>query len=127
MIYIYLFLAGGLGVLARFISVKTITNIFGSSFPYGTLTVNIVGSLFFGFLSWYIVQRLPVSMSTETIKTVVLTGLLGGFTTFSAFSMEMLQMLQSGQLVKSLIYMMLSVCVCVFACFIGLLMAKQLV
>ena len=127
MLYFSVFIAGGIGVLARFISVKSLNHIFGTAFPFGTLFVNVVGSLLFGFLSWYIVQRWSGMANIETLKTAVLTGLLGGFTTFSAFSMEMLQMLQTGQTVKAMLYACLSVVVCVIACFAGLAFAKQFV
>ena len=102
-------------------------SLFFVGFPFGTFFVNVVGSLLFGFLSWYIVQRWSGVENSETLKAAILTGLLGGFTTFSAFSMEMLQMLQSGQTIKAISYALLSVIICVFACFVGLLLAKQLV
>ena len=127
MLYFYVFIAGGIGVLARFGSVKSINHLMGLGFPYGTFFVNVLGSLLFGFLSWYIVQRLSNLVNPEIIKTAILTGLLGGFTTFSAFSMEMVQMLQSGQALKALTYAMLSVIICVLACFAGVLLAKQFV
>ena len=127
MLYVSLFIAGGIGVLARFVSVKSLNSFFGTAFPFGTLFVNVVGSLLFGFLSWYIVHRWSGAVNIETVKTAVLTGLLGGFTTFSAFSMEMLQMLQAGQTLKALLYACLSVVVCVIACFAGLVLAKQFV
>ena len=127
MLYLSVFIAGGIGVLARFASVKSLNYLFGTTFPFGTLFVNVVGSLLFGFLSWYIVQRWSDIADVETLKTAVLTGLLGGFTTFSAFSMEMLQMLQTGQTLKAMLYACLSVIVCVIACFAGLMLAKQFV
>jgi len=127
MLYFSIFIAGGIGVLARFISVKSLNYLFGTAFPYGTLFVNVMGSLLFGFLSWYIVQRWSGIANIETVKIAVLTGLLGGFTTFSAFSMEMLQMLQTGQIFKAMLYACLSVLVCVIASFVGLMLAKQFV
>ncbi len=127
MLYLYLFIAGGLGVLARFCSVRWVNNLLGSGFPYGTFFVNVVGSLLFGFLSWYIVHRWSNIANVETLRVAVLTGLLGGYTTFSAFSMEMLQLMQHGQVLKALVYMLLSVIVCVLACFVGIVLAKQLV
>lgn len=127
MLYFYVFIAGGIGVLVRLGSVKSINHLMGLGFPYGTFFVNVLGSLLFGFLSWYIVQRLSNLVNPEIIKTAILTGLLGGFTTFSAFSMEMVQMLQSGQTLKALTYAMLSVIICVLACFAGVLLAKQFV
>ncbi len=127
MLYLSVFIAGGIGVLARFVSVKSLNHLFGAAFPFGTLFVNVVGSLLFGFLSWYIVHRWSGFDNVETLKTAALTGLLGGFTTFSAFSMEMLQMLQTGQTLKAMLYACLSVFVCVVACFAGLMLAKQFV
>ena len=127
MLYFYVFIAGGIGVLVRLGSVKSINHFMGLGFPYGTFFVNVLGSLLFGFLSWYIVQRWSNLVNPEIIKTAILTGLLGGFTTFSAFSMEMVQMLQSGQTLKALTYAMLSVIICVLACFVGVLLAKQFV
>lgn len=127
MTYLYLFLAGGVGVSARFFSVKVVSGIFGVAFPYGTLVVNVIGSLLFGFLSWYILQRWSANLNVDALRVIVLTGLLGGYTTFSAFSMEMLQFFQSGQMMKALSYMMASVLICVFACFAGLVLAKQIV
>ena len=127
MLYIYLFLAGGLGVLARFMSVRWVNNLLGSNFPYGTFFVNVIGSLLFGFLSWYIVHRLSNVAQADELRIGLLTGLLGGYTTFSAFSMETLQLLQNGQMTKALMYILLSVIVCIVACFVGVLLAKQVV
>ncbi len=127
MVYIYLFIAGGFGVIARFASVRWVNAFFAAGFPYGTLFVNVLGSLLFGFLSWYLVNRESHFISADELKVAVLTGLLGGYTTFSAFSMEMLQFLQNGQLLKALLYMLLSVMICVCACFAGVVLAKQIV
>ena len=126
MLYLSMFMAGGLGVLARYFSVKGVNHFLGPSFPYGTLFVNVFGSLLFGFLSWYIVHRWSYVSNIEAAKVVVLTGFLGAFTTFSAFSMETLQLLQSGQTLKAGVYMLASVIVCVVACFVGVVLAKQI-
>ena len=127
MLYLYLFIAGGLGVIARFTSVRWVNSFFVAGFPYGTFFVNVIGSLLFGFLSWYFVYRVSGVVNMEEMKIAVLTGLLGGYTTFSAFSVEMLQFLQNGQLIKALVYMLLSVMMCVCACFVGVILAKQIV
>ena len=115
-----------MGVVSRFLSVNYLTKLFGSTFPFGTLLVNIIGSLLFGFLSWYIVQRWVAVVNIETVKIAILSGFFGGYTTFSAFSMEALHLLQTGQFAKAILYMLASVVLCVFACFIGLLLAKQI-
>jgi CrcB protein len=132
MLYIYLFLAGGLGVVARFATVQGIQRLFPTSlsiggFPMGTLTVNILGSALFGFLTWYLTSRYASAQHLETLRIAILTGFLGGYTTFSAFSMEMLQLMQAGHIAKAITYALASVIICVLACFLGLILAKQLV
>lgn len=128
MFYLSLFIAGGLGVLCRFMTVKAAQHFFPAIlFPIGTLTVNILGSCLFGFLSWYLVERYSSVAQFEVLKVAVLTGFLGGYTTFSAFSMEMLHLIQTGYVFKAFSYAFVSVTVCVLACFLGLLLAKQLV
>jgi CrcB protein len=81
--------AGALGTLLRYgISVGAAT-LFGTSYPWGTYFVNIVGCFLFGVVSGLIANG---SLSTEW-KTILLTGFLGGFTTFSAFAAENQQFL----------------------------------
>ena len=79
-------LAGALGTLARYAFGVVATTAFGTSYPYGTFLVNVLGSFLFGFLA-----GLP-RISTEW-QIILLTGFLGGFTTFSAFAFENYQLL----------------------------------
>ena len=126
MFYFYLFVTGGLGVLARFVTVKSVQHLFPSiQFPIGTLTVNIIGSWLLGFLSWYLVVRYSHLAQIDALRVAILTGFLGGYTTFSAFSLEMVQFLQMGHIYKAFSYALMSVVVSVLACFAGLLIAKQ--
>ena len=79
-------IAGALGTLARYgIGVASVTT-FGTLYPYGTFFINVLGSFLFGFLA-----GLP-RISPEW-QTILLTGFLGGFTTFSAFAFENYQLL----------------------------------
>ena len=84
--FISLALAGALGTLARYGVGVVSTTALGASYPYGTFFVNVAGSFLFGLLA-----GLP-QMSTEG-RIIVLTGFLGGFTTFSAFAAENYHML----------------------------------
>ena len=80
-------LAGALGTLARYgVSIASVAA-FGTSYPYGTFIVNVFGSLLFGFLAG--LPRLPVEW-----HIILLTGFLGGFTTFSAFAFENYELLE---------------------------------
>ncbi|WP_073973627.1 fluoride efflux transporter CrcB [Erythrobacter donghaensis] len=69
----------------------------GSAFPWGTLAVNIAGSLLMGALVGWFARATPGVGAAETARLLLGVGLLGGFTTFSAFSAELVTMLHRGQ------------------------------
>ena len=121
MFYLKLALAGGAGVVLRVLLQRFTIHMSWLSLPFGTLIANILGSFLIGFLVWSFTERWLVSQENQII---VLSGLLGGFTTFSAFSLDTIQMLQSGQITKALLYLVASVALSVVACWIGLVMAK---
>lgn len=84
--------AGALGTLARF-GVSTLTQkLFGSAFPWGTLTVNMLGCLFFGFV-WSLTESQLVIAGE--FRFFILAGFMGAFTTFSTFAFESAQMAQT--------------------------------
>jgi CrcB protein len=85
-------LAGGLGSLARYALAGLAQRIGGASFPWGTVTVNIVGCFFAGFLWAMFELRGPVTPGT---RLVVLVGFMGAFTTFSAFILETGELLRA--------------------------------
>jgi len=96
---------------------------FGASFPYGTLIVNIIGSLLIGFLSFILIERVIIS---EEVRVAILVGLLGGLTTFSTFSLETLNLIQQGDFIIAVGNILLSVGLCLFACFLGLSIARAI-
>ena len=95
----------------------------GAGFPYGTLVVNVVGSLLMGIGYALLVERMDVSAE---IRAVLLVGVLGAFTTFSTFSIETLHLIEAGNALKAGLNVILSVCLCVGICWIGLLLGRQL-
>ena len=115
-------IGGALGAMLRYGCVNLTTAFLGRDFPYGTLLVNILGSFFIGFLSILLVERLVVS---NELKTAILTGFLGAFTTFSTFSLDALSLINAGEIFKSLAYILLSVCSCIIAVYLGILLARQ--
>ena len=114
---------GAIGALLRFWMSNGVYVLLGRGFPYGTLAVNVLGSLVMGFL--YIVMLERLSLGAEW-RGFALVGLLGAFTTFSAFSMETLTLLEQADYGKAITNMLLSVVACVAAAYIGVLMARQL-
>lgn len=92
------------------------------SFPLATLVTNILGSVLMGVLIDVLVRTLP-ALGPE-IRLFVAIGVLGGFTTFSSFSLDTISMIERGELVAALIYVVLSVVVCVAGLYLGLLVTR---
>lgn len=114
---------GAIGALLRYWISTAVQTRTTSVFPYGTLTVNVIGSLLIGFLYIWLTERLAVG---PAVRAFMLIGVLGAFTTFSTFSMETLNLMESGHLGKALVNMLVSVIVCVGAAGLGVLAARQL-
>jgi CrcB protein len=99
-----LIVGGSAGTLLRYGISSAIGRISTSVFPYGTLAVNLAGCLLFGMLAGMNSSQ-PLS---ENQRLLLITGFLGGFTTFSAYSAESLQLFQSGHSVSALVYVAVS-------------------
>jgi CrcB protein len=114
---------GALGALLRYWTSLAVHSKLGAGFPYGTLTVNVIGSLLMGFLYIWFVERLAMG---PVIRGFLFIGVLGAFTTFSTFSLETLNLIESGQLGKAVLNVVISVIVCVTAAGLGVLAARQI-
>jgi CrcB protein len=123
-IYVALAVGGSLGAVSRYWMSTSTYQWLGFGFPYGTLAVNLLGSLTMGFLSELLVDRLQVS---DEIRIGLLAGFLGSFTTFSTFTIDVLQLGSNQSVVKAILYILLSVLLCILGAWAGLLAAKQLV
>jgi CrcB protein len=91
---VFIGLAGLLGTLGRYALSGFVARRFGETFPTGTLVVNVVGCFLAGLLFYLMQERFLVS---QTIRTVVMIGFLGGFTTFSSFSLQTFTLLRDGE------------------------------
>ena len=90
-------LGGGFGAWLRFVAGRLIP---GGSFPFATLTVNIVGSFAMGLLAGWLVR----AGGNESLRLLLGVGVLGGFTTFSAFSLELVTLAQRGAMATAALY-----------------------
>ncbi|MEM9632346.1 MAG: fluoride efflux transporter CrcB [Pseudomonadota bacterium] len=117
-------LGGGLGAGARHLVALVTLRLFGTAFPVGTLTVNIVGSLAMGLLIGWLAKS--DFGHIQTVRYFIATGILGGFTTFSAFSLDTSVLWERGDTHLALIYVVASVLLSIAAVFAGLIFVRQL-
>ncbi len=87
-------LAGFIGTLSRYWLSGVVARRYGETFPMGTLLVNLIGCFMVGLLFYLLQERFLVN---QTVRTVILIGFLGGFTTFSSFGLQTFTLLQDGE------------------------------
>jgi CrcB protein len=117
-------LGGATGSVARYATGLAMTRWLGGAFPFGTLTVNIIGGLAMGALMGWVSGR--SGSDPERLRLLIGVGFLGGFTTFSAFSLETVRMIERRDLGPAFSYVALSVAVSIAAVFLGLILARRL-
>jgi len=114
--------AGGFfGAISRFLIATNVQKLSGSFFPYGTLSVNVLGGFIIGFAAMFFAQ----SVQPE-YKAFVITGFLGALTTFSTFSLENVNMLQDGEFTSFGINIFLNVTLTIGATIMAVMLFRKL-
>jgi fluoride exporter len=121
--YLLVFLGGGIGSVMRHGVNVASARALGSGFPYGTLFVNVTGSIVMGLLAGYFVSR---GDAGQGWRLFLMTGILGGYTTFSAFSLDTIALYERGQIGLALGYVAASGAVSIFGLLAGLLLVRHL-
>jgi fluoride exporter len=118
---------GAVGSVLRYQIGRAMNNLAGPGniFPWGTLSINVLGSLLMGVLVGWMARDSFAPQSAESLRLLIGVGLLGGFTTFSAFSAEMVTMLHRGQALLALSYAGASLVAGMAAILIGLVAAQS--
>jgi CrcB protein len=114
---------GAVGSVLRYGMSTWVHGLAGRGFPYGTLTVNVVGCLLMGILFVLFTERLSDS---TVLRAGVLIGVLGGFTTFSSFSIETFNLVEEGALIKAMFNAMGSLALCVGGTWLGVWIGRQI-
>ena len=120
---IFIAIGGAVGAVLRYGASLGVHAVLGRGFPYGTLFVNVSGSLLMGILSVLMLERFDIGPEW---RAAVLVGVLGSFTTFSTFSIETLNLLEQGDLMRAMSNIVLSVLVCLVAVWFGVLIGRQI-
>jgi CrcB protein len=119
--YLLVFLGAGIGGSVRHAINVHAPRLFGTSFPFGTMAINIVGSLVMGLVAGWFAFRGDASQSARLFLT---TGILGGFTTFSAFSLDFATLVERGEIANAALYGGVSVAGSILMLFAGLWIAR---
>ena len=123
MIHLLSIAAGGaVGALLRFWFSSGAHYLIGKGFPYGTLLVNVMGSFIIGAVYVFMVERGELS---EDWRAFLVIGLLGAFTTFSTFSFETINLIETGEMLKAGLNVLLSISICFVACWAAMMLARQ--
>ncbi len=124
-------IGGAIGSILRYLIAASVNErLQGESalpmFPFGTLLVNTIGCFLIGLIFVLLQQRVSVHGGYELLRGFIIIGVLGGFTTFSTFSLETLQLMQFGLWGKTLLNIIVSVCVCILAAMAGMGIGRAL-
>ncbi|TCK04655.1 fluoride efflux transporter CrcB [Phorcysia thermohydrogeniphila] len=121
MTLLFIGLGGFFGAISRFLISGFVQKLLGTTFPFGTLSVNVIGSFLIGFL-----VMLFENMLSPEWKAFFITGFLGALTTFSTFSLETVVLLQEGLYERALLNVALNVLTCLIATVCGMALFKAI-
>ena len=121
--YLLVFFGGGLGATLRHLINLTCARCIGTGFPWGTFIINITGSLVMGLIAGYLAFR---GEAAQPWRLFVMTGILGGYTTFSAFSLDAALLYERGALGLAAAYVLGSVILSIAGLFAGLWLIRAL-
>ncbi len=122
-VVLYIALFGAAGCLARYLLSGWAYELLGTSMPYGTLAVNVIGAFLIGLIMEFSLRSAAVSPELRVGLTI---GFLGGFTTFSSFSYETFRLLEGGQFPLAALNVLVSVTACLAFTFLGIVAARHL-
>jgi len=112
---------GGCGSVARFLVAREMGRLLGNFLPYGTLVVNVLGSLALGWLATVFLARPEINIA---LRLGIAVGFLGAFTTFSAFSLESVQLMLNGAVWRAALNVAVNTVVCLSMCYLGMQLAR---
>ena len=114
-------IGGACGALLRFVTNSFVNNLMEKPFPYGVLTVNVLGSFLIGLFMAYFMEH---DLHSTAIARGIVVGFLGAFTTFSTFSLDTLLLIEQGRWMLASLNIVSNVVLCLFAVWLGMWLAR---
>ncbi|HTK71861.1 MAG TPA: fluoride efflux transporter CrcB [Croceibacterium sp.] len=124
--YFWIGLGGGLGSMGRYGVSRIFAFWFGETFPWGTLVVNVSGSLLIGLLAGLTSDPNSRFLIAPDMRQFLLVGICGGYTTFSSFSLQTLALMREGDMLEAGSNIVMSVIFCLMAVWLGLVLAGMI-
>ena len=121
--YVLVFVGGGLGATLRHVINMTCARCMGAAFPWGTFIINITGSTVMGLIAGYLAYK---GEASQPWRLFLMTGILGGYTTFSAFSLDTALLYERGEWALAAVYVVGSVGLSIAGLFAGLALVRWL-
>lgn len=121
---LYIALGSAVGGVLRYLIGGFVQRSSGGTFPVGTLLINITGSFLLGLIYRYAADSIAI---TPEVRAMLTIGLCGGYTTFSTFSYESVRLMEDGQMGRALLYVGLSVLLCLAGTVLGIVAGRELI
>lgn len=122
-VFSYIAIGGAIGAITGYLVSTMMVTLLGRNFPYGTLSANVLGSFLMGFLYIILIQRV---FESTNMQALLLTGLLGAYTTFSTFSIETLNLFELDSVMLGLLNITLNLILSLIAVWFGVMLARRI-
>jgi CrcB protein len=123
MLYLFVIIGGGIGALSRYLTIQVVNSITRTQFSFGSVCVNCIGALLIGFL----VNFFDFDSLNQKWRLFIITGFVGGYTTFSGYSLETVQYFMNGNIKYAIINILINNVLCILFVFLGLWIYKVVI
>ncbi|MCX6960079.1 MAG: fluoride efflux transporter CrcB [Verrucomicrobia bacterium] len=124
--YLLAGMGGAIGSIGRVLMSNFVTRFTGEEFPFGTIAVNVTGAILMGVLAGYGESEPGKLLFSQSARTFLMIGLLGGYTTFSSFSLQTFLLIEQGNMTGAFLNVLLSVLLCLAGIWVGFMAIRAI-